>query len=184
MAYDDRNGQHLNGIYRAHPVESEAIMCKASTGTPQVAVEFELLNEGFVGDRITWYGFLTDAAIKNAVKGLRNCGWVGTKWDETIIIDTNAEVDLDITPDTYNGKTISKVQWVNKPGESGSGPKPMDAAKRKAFAARMNGLLMRDAPKSAPDPTKPRTKRPPTAPPVSAGGTAQALGLVDSEIPF
>lgn len=154
--YDDRQGIHLNGIYRARPNTDEAILCEASTGTAQVKVQFVLLNEGHERDLIDWYGPITQKAQTNTVKALRICGWTGTRWEERITIDPSQEVDLDISPNTYNNKTTSRVNWVNKVGETG-GAKPMDDAKRKAFAARMNGALL---------------------------SIAQAMGLKDDEAPF
>jgi hypothetical protein len=176
------------GIYRARPVSPEATLAEASTGTVQAAVEFEIISQGYEGERIWWYGPLTERAVKNTAKGLRNCGWTGVKFDEAIILDTNAEVDLDIAPEEYNGKVKIKVNWVNKPGEGSGAPTPMDAAKRKAFAARMNGFLMKDRPGAGPGPApkgaapKPAPSRPPAT--TNPGLSPAQLGLSDQEPPF
>lgn len=174
------------GIYRARPLSPKATVCQASTGTYQVAAEFEILSQGYEGERIWWYGFLTDKAMKNAVKGLRNCGWTGSKWDEPIELDTNAEVDLDIQNEEWEGKSKLKVAWVNKPGENGGAPVPLEPAQLKAFAARMNGYLLAQggAPKPA---SKPAPKSPPRAsnpPPAAQQTKTEQIGVQADDIPF
>jgi hypothetical protein len=50
---------------------------EASTGAPQVAIEFEVVEGDQKGERITKYCFLTDAAAEYTLAALRICGWTG-----------------------------------------------------------------------------------------------------------
>jgi len=64
------------GTYRARATEAEFGF--TNTGTEQVAVLFEVVEDGeFQGERITWFGFFTDATSERTIQALRVCGWAG-----------------------------------------------------------------------------------------------------------
>jgi hypothetical protein len=143
------NINELNGTYRARAVESG--LGKASTGTEQVAVLFELLDEN--GLRITWYGYFSDKAYEQTVKALRACGWQGADPTELDTFATSGlgsnEVELVIEQETAidaqgNAKgTRAKVRWVNVPGAGGIGLKSKLAPdEAKSFAARMKAKIL------------------------------------------
>lgn len=102
-----------NGKYRAKAVPGQWGVGVAGTGTPQVGVMFELLDRQ--GETISWYGFLTDKSIEITVRGLRACGWEGVELSDLSGLDKN-EVVLVIENETYEGKTIPKVRFVNSSG--------------------------------------------------------------------
>ncbi len=140
-----------------------AAIGKAGTGTHQIAIEFEFLDEQ---GGITYYGPLTDAAFPYTMKAIRAAGFVGDDLaDLTSLCDGSApDVTLVIGPETYNGKTTLKVKFINSMG----GLALKDALQGedlKAFARRMKGPIVAfdrstDAPRPAP-------RRQPTAPPPS-----------------
>lgn len=129
-----------NGIYQARA--TRAALGETKEGNERVAVEFELLTEGFAGQRITWYGYFTDKAFPITIKALRACGWYGDDLSDLSGIEIN-EVELDIQNEAYEGKVSARVKWVNAPGSGGmafGSPLPTDRAK--ALAARMRGQLL------------------------------------------
>lgn len=107
------------------------------TGKEQIVVFFRFIGGEFDGQGITWYGFFTDGTIDRTLDSLRHCGWAGDNIGELDGLDAN-EVELELEDDTYNGKTTTKVKWVNRL----SGPSlknQMDATQVRDFAARMRG---------------------------------------------
>lgn len=96
-------------------VEGAMLTTSPSKGTEQVAVEFRIMEGPDNGARITHYAALTDARLPYTVKELRICGWQGDSLaDLSSVIGTEVELVLD--EETYNGKTRTKVKFINKPG--------------------------------------------------------------------
>jgi hypothetical protein len=127
------------GHYRARAVGYQ--LGVAETGTEQVAVTFEVYDDEIAhGERITWYGYFTEAAAKRTLEALRTCGWEGDDVTELVGIDKH-EVELDVVHENYNGELRPRVRWVNRPG----GPKikrPMTDEQKRALAVRMKSLAM------------------------------------------
>lgn len=118
----------------------------ASTGTEQIGVEIQVSD----GNRITWYGFCTDASIENTVKALRVMGCQFPNGPDGLPDITNmaglgtTEFDIVVVKDVYNGKTRTKVQYINEPGGGGPAMKStMDDAKKLDFRQRMAGALLK-----------------------------------------
>ena len=109
--------------------------------TPQIEVLFEIDTPEFQGEQITWYGFLTDKAVERTLESLRYAGWKSS--DINDLTDLSKEdvpgVELVIEPDTYNGDTKAKVQWVNRAG--GRGGNTISADKAKEMNARLRASL-------------------------------------------
>jgi hypothetical protein len=129
------------GTYRARAVS--AALGETSTGSEQVAVEFELLDvEGNAGPHIVWYGYFTEKTVKTTIKALRTCGWTGDLLTDLSGIDTN-EVSLVIEEESdQNGRMRPRVRWVNAPGGAGLSLKaPLDGEKARAFAAKMRSRI-------------------------------------------
>lgn len=126
------------GTYHAHAVGAQIGF--TSKGNEQIAVEFELTDEEYAGQHITWIGFFTEATTERTMESLRHCGWHGDDITEAMRDGLAAnEVQLVIDHEVYEGKTQVRVRWVNKPG-SGGGMKlraPMDDAQKRQFAAKM-----------------------------------------------
>lgn len=143
----------LNGNYRARALDMQ--LGTASTGTEQVAVEFELLDEPHVGMRVPWYGYFTDASAERTMESLRIAGWKSDDLtDKSGLGET--EVSLKIGPEPYQGKTTTKVQFVNRLG--GIAMKtPMVGDAAKAFAAKMKGLAVKSRQANGSKPAEPVT---------------------------
>lgn len=121
------------GTYTARGVT--AALGIASTGSEQIAVELEVLDPDYAGQRITWFGFFTEATEARTFEALRHLGWKGDELTDLGGIDQN-EVRIVCDNETYQGQTRLKVQWINAPG--GLALKtPMTPEQVRAFAARM-----------------------------------------------
>ena len=115
---------------------------RSSTGTPHVAVLFE--DAG--GDRITWYGYLSDAAMERTIKSLQALGWdpvanngmVDSLNGTDLLVGRDAEVVVDT--EVYNGEVRHKVKWVNAVGGGlGEGMAADDAT---SFAASLRQKIL------------------------------------------
>jgi hypothetical protein len=165
-----------------------AAIGRASTGTHQIAIEFEFLDET---GGITYYGPLSDAAFEYTMKAIRAAGFQGDDLaDLSSLSGETPEVMLVIGPEEYNGKVTRKVKFINSMG----GLALKDALQGDdltTFARKMKGKIVafdRSAgtPKSAP-----RTPRngaahhdgPPLEELEKQAGGAPGYGS-DDEIPF
>jgi hypothetical protein len=158
-----------------HSVKVAAHMLgRSGTGTHHVAVLFE----DEAGDRITWYGYLSDKAIERTVASLQVLGWDpaehGGRIDSLngtdLLVDADAEIVVE--NEEYEGKVRPKVKWVNAPG--GGMGEAMDAVDADVFAASLRAKVLSAAkptPNGAPGPAK----RPE---PAAAGGA------IDDDLPF
>lgn len=125
------------GKHRAVAVKGE--LGESKSGTPHVAVEFQLLEEGSF---IFWYGYLTEKTQVRTVESLRACGWTGNDLSRDLMAEGlgSKEVELDIVHETYNGTTRPKVNWVNDPNRSHAGA--LEPNQKRAIAAKLKGLCM------------------------------------------
>lgn len=145
---------------------------KSGTGTPHVAVLFE--DAG--GDRITWYGYLTDKALESTLKALGNLGWDAGAHDGRIdslhgtelLVGADAEVVVEA--EEYQGNVQYKVRWVNEPG-GGLGER-MPADEALGLAAELRQKIL-----SAKGPT-------PSAKPAPSRQPVPALADPDDSLPF
>lgn len=129
--------EHLEGTFRARA--KEWAFGISTKGTPYIAVGFEVIDEGGAdGYRITWYGYLSEKPAKRTMEAMRYCGWDND--DVTAATGlSQLEVELVIKPETYEGKTHSKVQWVNRVGGLGLKVDEPDEVQKRAIAARLKG---------------------------------------------
>jgi hypothetical protein len=129
---------------------------QSGNGNWQVALPFEVTQGEHAGETITWIGVMHDTADKNGTTGherviqsLQYAGWQGDDISELAELDDGQaiqifteEVELACAPDTYDGKTRVKVQWVNKVGAGRFAFK--EAATKndlKSFAAQMKATV-------------------------------------------
>ena len=135
------------GYYPARATDTPIMFGTASTGTTQISVEFEILDENFPGERMTWLGNFTDLTAERTVESLQIAGWQGDDLSE--LADQPAsrmlpnEVSLTIEPDTdKDGNLRLRVQWVNRPGGGKFKFKNELAGNDlKAFAAQMKNTV-------------------------------------------
>ncbi len=158
-----------------------AAIGKAGTGTHQIAIEFEFLDET---GGITYYGPLTDAALEFTMKAIRSAGFLGDDLaDLSSLTGETPEVVLVIGPEEYNGKVTRKVKFINSAG----GLALKDALQGDdlaAFARKMKGKIVqydRSAGTPKPPPKQTRSRPPDDEPsPFTPGGG----GGGPDDIPF
>jgi hypothetical protein len=167
-----------------------AAVGKASTGTHQIAIEFEFLDEA---GGITYYGPLSEAAFEYTMKAIRTAGFVGDDFaDLSSLCDGQApEVVLVIGPEEYNGKVTRKVKFINSAG----GLAMKDALQGndlEAFARKMKGKVaaydrsagsVKAAPRSPPRNGVAKSDGPPLEELEKQAGGAPGYGS-DDDIPF
>ena len=133
------------GYYKARALDGG--LGETKKGDPEIGICFELLDEGYEGQRITWHGFFMKTvgkdgktSMQRTIEQLRICGWQGDDLSELVGISDN-EVQLKIVHDTWEGVTKAAVAFINRPG--GLAMKaPMSAQSAKEFAARMKGEVI------------------------------------------
>lgn len=160
-----------DGTYRATP--TDAVLSESKEGNPQIAVTFSLIDDP--ASKITWFGsFKSEASTEIALKALRAMGWTGN--DLSVFEFGNdmphemagVAVEIVVETEDYEGKSRTKVKWVNAPGGGVAVKNPMSAPAVKSFAARMKAAIAAfDAQNGKPTP-KPAPKN----------------GSSDAEIPF
>jgi hypothetical protein len=135
-----------------------AAIGKASTGTHQIAIEFQYLDEQ---GGITYYGPLTDAAFEYTMKAIRTAGFQGDDLSDlsSLTGEQTPEVMLVIGPDEYNGKVTMKVKFINSMG--GLALKDaLQGDELTAFAKRMKGKIVAFDRSAGSQRPKPAPKRP------------------------
>lgn len=130
------------GTYRGVPVECG--LGVTSTQKEQIAVVFELLDPP--GERLTWYGYFTDASIETTYKALRAIGWQGCDITEfaagALPEGVDKQVDLVVEMEEGNdGVYRPRIRWVN--GGGGVAIKtPLNAAQTATLAARLKAKFL------------------------------------------
>jgi len=105
-------------------------------GTPQVVINFEILDGDDVGRRIAWIGYFTDKTVQRTVESLRFCGFTGDDLAGAVVQQLDQEVGIVVEHEEYDGKTRARVRWVNRAGGEGLKlEKPMDRTKLSQFSA-------------------------------------------------
>ena len=104
-----------NGRHQARVIDYGLTETKA--GDPQVRVKFKLVGDG---SEITWFGSLKEGkASEITIDSLLVCGLHGT---DLLILEggsgsgaLNEEkiVSIVVEDEEYNGKTTTKVKWIN-----------------------------------------------------------------------
>jgi hypothetical protein len=111
---------------------------ETSTGNPQVAVQFAILDGPQQGRRVTWFGFFTEKTIKRTIESLRLCGLKGDNLEALLTQKLNQEVSITVGHNTWDNKTTARVEWVNAPGGGGLKlEKPMNKDQLRMFSAKM-----------------------------------------------
>lgn len=144
------------GKYLARPLQAQ--LGYTGTGKEQVAVLFQVRDgQPHAGEKITWYGYFTEATTDRTLESLEYCGWDGEGLtDESLNsignVDTDVELVIDDEPD-LEGKMRARVRWVNKPGGRGIAVKQaLSTAEAQAFDQRMKGAILARKQKRAQQP--------------------------------
>ena len=129
------------GKYIGTPVS--AALGTTSTGKEQIAVQFEFIDP--VGERLTWYGYFTDAAFDRTIESLRAIGWTGSSLDEfageKLPAGVNHQVELVVQHEEYEGKVQVRIAFVNSIGAGLALKSAMTSDQARAFAAKMKGRI-------------------------------------------
>src|SRR3954462_1979761 len=73
--------------------------------TPQVVVNFEIVDEGEQkGRRIAWIGYFTEATTERTIQALRYCGFRGDDLAAAITQKLDQKVQIVVEHDEYQGK--------------------------------------------------------------------------------
>jgi hypothetical protein len=158
-------------------------------GTAQVAVCFEVLRGPEAGKRMSWIGYLTDTTEERTLKTLRICGFTGDDMDKFADQRPTNEVQIDVgEEEDQNGRTRTKINWVNDPS-FGGGMKMANAlsgSDLRKFGAQFKSKL-----KSLPAIKTTEAVKEASAPVGSAGSSPQSneggetpSGSDDDQIPF
>lgn len=150
-----------------------------SNGSPQVAVELRILDDGHAGDSITWFGFFSEKTQERTLESLRILGW---KTDDLSNLDgiTDNEVSVTMEEEEYNGEVRLKAQWINRLGGIALKER-MTPVQAKAFAQQMKGAAIASR-GATPAPTagKPPATRAPAQRPAAPAGPLPP----EDDIPF
>lgn len=158
-----------------------SVLGKTGTGKEQIAITFQ----DEAGNRSTWYGYFTDAAIERTLETLQILGWVAAQndWRLDTLHNTDlivgAKAAIVVEDEEYDGKIRAKIRWVNELG-GGAVKEQMAPAEAEAFAKRLRSVLAR---KKGPAPSTARAAAPakPAAP--ASRGTSRGRGPAPSPAP-
>lgn len=154
MTTQHREHATLQGTHKARA--KEWALGLSQTGKEQIAVLFEITSGPHAGKSITWFGYFTDQTVDRTLESLRHCGWDSDSLADLDGLGEN-EVVLVVEDETYEGKTRSRVKWVNR--ESRLALKDqMSAAQVQAFAARMRGKTVASKQKYGAQPQPDRSR--------------------------
>lgn len=134
------------GHYKARALEGDFGF--AGTGTKQVAVGFEIIDDDARGERVTWYGFFTPNTAERTIESLRHCGCVfphDCLDDLTGLGSAEVELVLEDEP-TDRGDVKSRVRWVNRIGGGVALQTRMNDAEKRAFSDEMRGYVAASRP--------------------------------------
>lgn len=149
----------MQGTFKARA--KEWALGLSSTSKEQVAVLFEITQGEHAGKSLTWFGYFTEQTTDRTLDSLRHCGWDGDNFVELKGLDAN-EVEIVVDEEEYEGKTRTKVQWVNRPSRLAM-REQMNGQAAAAFAAKMRGRALQHKAKygaqPAPTAAKPAAQR-------------------------
>ena len=157
------------GTFRAKVIEKE--LREAKSGTPQVVITFEVVDGEHAGETIRDYAALSEKALPYTVAKMRACGWTGVDVSALESLGSK-ECQIVVATDVYNGESRMRVKFVNDLDRAAPSIGSMDAAKKKAMAAKLRGLIAGLDPSQA-KVAQPQRNKPPVADAAD-----------DSDIPF
>jgi hypothetical protein len=155
----------MKGYFEAKAIEGA--LCATKGGREQVAVMFEIVEEGeHKGSRRTWYGFFGDDVVTKdgrtltdiTLDSLRAAGWSNDDVSDLQGLG-EANVTLVIDEEVGNdGQTRDKIRWVNRLRTGGlKVTNALGEAQKKAFAAQLKAKAIVSRQNA---PTKPAAPKP------------------------
>jgi hypothetical protein len=166
----------MKGRFKARAKAGQWGLGESNAGNEQIAVVFDILTEGAEYSNLTWYGSFSDGAVERTITSLRYMGWESNDLEKLEGLDKN-EVELVVEEEEYEGKTRTKVAWVNRAGALNL-KAPLSAERTKSFAAAMRDRIKAiDAAKGQKTAAKSTGPKPPAGPP-------EPPPVTDADIPF
>lgn len=112
------------GSYVGKAVPGSLQVGEANNGSPQVGCRIDILNEGYEGEQVTFYGSLNGGAIPITLRMLRDLGWAGDSLDDQTGLG-DVEARIRVYYEDYQGEQKQKVQvsggqFMKKPLEGGA----------------------------------------------------------------
>jgi hypothetical protein len=138
----ENEGRIQPGFYRGRAVADGVQYGFTKSGAEQIVIEIEI---PAIRRSFSTFLFFSDAAAPFAIERLRACGWTGDDLGNLSGIDRN-EIDVQLKYETFEGKERLKCEIATGGGRVKL-DNVMDDKQKRAFAARMKGLLKGDAPK-------------------------------------
>jgi hypothetical protein len=134
------------GRYRARAVLWGLVLAPSCKGQ-KIAVELELSEAPWQGERITWRGRLDDApepdgesSTQTTIAALRACGWRGGDIAALIGLDAN-EVEIVIDHETHGDRTRAFVKEI-RPLSGRGRMAPLTLEQAHALAQRISGSVI------------------------------------------
>lgn len=123
-----------NSYHKARAIEGSEQFGESSTGSEQVAIDFELVDGGHVVTSVLAFG---GKAAAISLGRLRACGWAG---GATLAGISKNEVTLQAKYEEWNGET--KLKWEIKDGGGGrfSFKEKLDEGRKASFMSKLNAL--------------------------------------------
>lgn len=128
------------GAWRAKAISAD--FGRTAKSSEQVAVLLEFLDGPNQSQRITWYGYFTEKTADRTLESLMIAGWDGDDLYELVGLGTT-DFEAVVEEDTYEGKTRTKVQWINRMyGNTPAMKQKLNDGEKRAFAERMKGRAL------------------------------------------
>lgn len=130
---------------------------RASTGTQQVLMKFEVIEEGdWKGRKLFYFGSFTENSWERTVEGLRYCGFQGDDLGEINqqTLDRDVSIKVEQTANAAGDRTYARVAFINEVGGAIELANPLSGDELRHFAAQMKSKLAgkRPAPATPTDP--------------------------------
>jgi len=150
------------GSFKAKVVSKD--YCRAKSGAEQLAVRFEVVDGPQAGHQITEFLSFSEAALKYTVEKMRTMGWSGIDLADVETLGSN-EVEIVVRAEEWEGQSRMRVAFINAVGGASMALKSaLNESERKAFAARMRGLIVGLDPSQARKPAAPPQREEPPPP--------------------
>lgn len=129
------------GRYTGRAKPETLIFGYAKNGGEQVAMNIEIISEGFEGQSVGWYGSFAGKAAPITLRQLRDAGWTGDSLTDASGLGS-VDVDLDVRFEEYEGKDRMKVAIYPVGGFVVKMDRPIAGKDLAAFDARMRGAIL------------------------------------------
>ena len=128
--------------------EGPAKIDRTSKGTWFVELCFRIASGEHEGKPVYWRGFFSEKTRERTRDSLRLCGFVGSDIREIARQRLSNPVSITVETEAYKGKSYTRVQWINEPGQNNSGDGDINK-----LSEELKSLFADGSQQSAPMPT-------------------------------